>query len=196
MPVIVAAITGCSASRPADVDNCCAMFDERRSWYDASSRARKRWGIPIHVQLAIIHQESSFKADARPPRTRILWIFPGPRPSSARGYTQALDETWSQYKKETGNRGADRDDFRDSTDFIGWYGATANRRARVPRDDAYRMYLAYHEGPGGYLRGTHRSKPWLTRVAGKVNARAERYRRQLLDCETRLRPRWWQFWRR
>ncbi len=193
--VAVVSLAACAARRPANLDNSCAMFDEKRSWYDATRRSQKRWGVPIHVQLAIMHQESSFKSQAKPPRKKFLWIFPGRRPSSASGYTQALDETWEQYVRESGNRGANRDDFRDSADFIGWYGDGASRRAGVPRTDAYRMYLAYHEGPGGYMRGTYKNKPWLIRVAGKVRNRSNLYQSQLVTCEDRLRPRWWQFWR-
>jgi len=51
--------------------------------------------------MAIIRQESSFQADAQPPRSRILWIIPGPRPSSAYGYSQALDGTWDWYRQAT-----------------------------------------------------------------------------------------------
>ena len=194
--ILVLSLAGCTARAPSNLDNSCAIFDEKRSWYRATSRSQKRWGVPIHVQLAIIHQESRFQADAKPPRRKILWIIPGPRPSTAEGYTQALDITWDEYRKLTGNRGADRDDFDDSVDFIGWYGDRSTRRAGISRSDAYRQYLAYHEGAGGYLRGTYKNKGWLVRVAAKVRDRADRYRRQLTTCEDRFKARWWQFWRR
>ena len=80
----------CSARPPRNTEDICDMFGNRRGWYRAAKKASEKWGVPIHVQLAIIHQESRFRAKAKPPRRRILWIIPGPRPSSALGYTQAL----------------------------------------------------------------------------------------------------------
>ena len=95
--------------------------------------------------------------------------------------------------RDTGNSGADRDDFDDVTDFIGWYGNLSHTMAGIPKSDAYRQYLAYHEGQRGYLQGTWRSKQWLQRVARKVESRATRYRTQLARCEDNLDSGWW-FW--
>ena len=103
------AVTGCAARAPANTEDACAIFREKRGWFDDCRDAYERWGVPISVQLAIVHQESRFQAKARPPRRKILWIFPGPRPSSAFGYSQALDGTWDEYRKNGGRRGADRD---------------------------------------------------------------------------------------
>ncbi|MEN8184095.1 MAG: transglycosylase SLT domain-containing protein [Myxococcota bacterium] len=190
---IGALLVGC-ASPPHNPDDACAIFSEKRSWYRAAKRSTERWGVPEAVQLAIIHQESSFRSDARPPRTRILWIFPGPRPSSAYGYGQVLDETWARYQRATGNGGADRDDFGDVADFIGWYGQHIHRRTGIAKDDASKLYLAYHEGPGGYLRGTHKSKRWLLSAARQVDSRAMLYRVQVGSCRKRLERRWyWPF---
>ena len=182
----------CSVPPPRAPDDLCKIFRERRSWYRSASDSYARWGVPVSVQLAVIHQESSFRSDARPPRGRFLWILPGPRASSAVGYGQALERTWDQYQKSTGNPSADRDDFGDVTDFIGWYGHRAATRAAVPKSDAYDFYLAYHEGPEGYRRGTWKQKPWLQKVARKVAARARRYHAQHLGCYEELsRYRWW-----
>ena len=40
--------------------------------------------------MSFVYQESSFKADARPEREKILGFIPWFRPSSAVGYSQAL----------------------------------------------------------------------------------------------------------
>jgi hypothetical protein len=189
-----ACLGACAARPPRLLDDGCAIFDERRGWYVAARESSQRWGVPIHVQLAIIHQESRFRADAKPPRRRILWILPGPRKSDAAGYAQALDGTWGEYRRESGNGGADRDDFADAADFVGWYAARSARELGIAKDDALRLYLAYHEGNGGFRRGTHRGKPWLMRTAWQVADRAERYRRQLVTCEDRFQRRWWQLW--
>ncbi len=183
---------GCSTSPPRNPDDICDIFSEKRSWYQSARRSFERWGVPEFVQLAVIHQESSFEAGARPARRKILWIFPGPRLSSANGYGQVLDATWREYQRRTGNIGADRDDFADVSDFIGWYGERAQHRAGVPKSDAYRFYLSYHEGPDGYRRGTWERKSGLQAVARQVAARARRYQSQYLGCRERLaRYRWW-----
>jgi hypothetical protein len=182
----------CATRPPAEPDDLCAIFTEKRGWHKDARRAAERWGVPEAVQLALIHQESSFKAKARPPRRWFLWLIPGPRPSSAYGYGQVLDSTWQLYRLDTGRRWADRDDFGDVTDFIGWYAARSRARTGVAVSDAYSLYLVYHEGPGGYGRGSHLSKEWLLRVARKVEARAERYQGQYAGCRQRLeRSRWW-----
>ena len=181
-----------SVAPPRATDDLCSLFSERRSWYRSAHRSYERWGVPVPVQLAVIHQESSFRSDALPARRKLLWILPGPRVSSAFGYGQALTPTWREYQMSTGNHGADRDDFADVTDFIGWYGTRAADRASVPKTDAYRFYLAYHEGWEGYRRGTWKNKPWLQRVARKVSSRAGRYHAQYESCEEKLASyRWW-----
>jgi len=81
---------GCATTPPANVENICAIFDEKSSWYRAAKKSEKRWGTPVHVQLSIIRQESSFRFDARPPRTKLLGFIPWTRPSDAYGYAQAL----------------------------------------------------------------------------------------------------------
>ena len=55
-------------------------------------------GVPIHVQMAVIYYESSFQNRAKTPM-RYFGIIPLGRESSAFGYAQALDGTWTDYKK-------------------------------------------------------------------------------------------------
>lgn len=177
---------GCATRAPDNVDDLCAIFDDKGSWYGDARKAERRWGTPIPVLMAIIHQESRFDARARPPRKRILGFIPGPRPSDSYGYSQALKSTWAAYKRSAGRYGADRDDFADAIDFVGWYSQQSTRRNGIDSADAYRLYLAYHEGHGGYERGTYRNKAWLQAVARKVAARAGRYEAQLAVCRERL----------
>ena len=177
----------CSTSPPSDVNNLCSIFNEKNGWYDDAAKSRKEWGSPISVMMAIMHQESRFKATAKPPRKKIFGFIPGFRPSNAYGYSQALDSTWDAYKRSAGRYGADRDDFDDAIDFIGWYNHQSYKRSGIAKTDAYGLYLAYHEGQGGYNRGSYRSKKWLTGVAKKVRSRAANYRSQLLRCEEQLK---------
>lgn len=192
--VLAAGIAGC-ATPPVNPRNACAMLKEKPGWYRDTQRAYKHWGVPIQVQLAIIYQESRFRHDAKPPRGRLLWVIPWGRVSSAYGYAQIQDGTWRWYQRATGHHGADRDDFGDVTDFIGWYVSMVHRTLGVSKWDAYHQYLAYHEGLGGYRRRTYREKPWLMRVARKVAANARRYRAQIARCRDELEsgPWWWPF---
>ena len=167
---------------PRNLDNACAIVAERPAYLRAMQKSERRWGIPIHVQMATIHQESKFIGDARTPHRYALGIIPIGRQSSAYGYSQALDGTWDEYRKTTGNRRAQRDDIRDATDFMGWYMNDSARMLGISKYDAASQYLAYHEGRQGFSNGSHRNKSWLMGVAGKVNARAELYRMQLASC--------------
>lgn len=167
---------------PRDVDNICKIFKEYPKWRRATKKVAKRWHVPVEVQMAIIRQESHFHAQAKPPRTKILWVIPWKRPSSAYGYSQALDNTWDIYKAKNGWFFSSRDRFSDAVDFVGWYANQAYIKAGISRSDAYALYLAYHEGIGGYQRKSYLQKPWLVMVARKVAMHASIYRMQLTRC--------------
>lgn len=183
------------ATPPRNTSDICQIFSEKTGWYEDASDASKRWGSPISTMMAIMHQESSFRANAKPPRTKILWVIPGPRMSDAYGYPQAKDSTWDWYKTSAKQWGADRDDFDDAIDFIGWYNSMTNKKNDVALNDTYNLYLAYHEGHGGYARGSYNKKAWLKSVASKVANRASTYQQQLQGCEAGLKrsSRFWFF---
>ena len=168
------------------------MLAEKPGWYDAVKDASDSWDVTEGLILSFIRQESSFVADAKPPRTKILWVLPGPRASSAYGYPQAKDGTWGDYRRDTRSYLAKRDKFRDAVDFVGWYVDRAYRIARIPKSDAYKHYLAYHEGVGGFERGTFKSKRWLIGVARRVDQMAKTYDSQLDGCRDKLDSgSWW-----
>ncbi len=167
---------------PRNLESACAIAAERPAYMRAMKATERRWGVPVHVQMATIHQESKFIGNARTPHQYALGIIPIGRQSSAYGYSQALDSTWDDYRKQTGNRRARRDNIRDATDFMGWYMNDSARVLGISKRDAASQYLAYHEGRSGFARGSHNSKPWLMGVAGKVQARSEAYRSQLASC--------------
>ena len=183
---IVGLVASCGGggnySAPRDLDNACAIVAERPAYFRAMQQTERRWGVPVYVQMATIHQESRFIGDARTPHQYVLGIIPVGRQSSAYGYSQALNGTWEEYQQETGNRRARRDNIRDATDFMGWYMDGTSRRLGVAKTDTASQYLAYHEGRNGFARGSHRGKPWLMRVAANVDSRAHRYRAQLISC--------------
>ena len=185
-------LASCVSTPPRNAANVCSIFEERRAWYRAARDAEQRWGVPIAVNMAFIYQESSFRARAKPERSRFLWIFPGPRPSSAYGYAQALDSTWAEYERASGNGGASRANFADAIDFVGWYNANSNRISNIPRHDARNLYYAYHEGNGGYQRGSHQGKRWLIDAAGRVDSNSSRFAGQLASCQRDLNKNWLQ----
>ena len=179
-------LSGCSTYQPHNPDNICNIFRGETDWYEAARDAQRKWGTPIFVMMAIMHQESRFVDDAQPDRPWLLGVIPLPRDSSAYGYAQAQDPVWEEYQRSSGNSGADRDNFEDSIDFIGWYTHGSQKRLKVSKWDAYGQYLAYHEGRGGYERKTYQGKPWLKKVGSKVKRRAARYNRQLKTCQADL----------
>ena len=188
-------MAGCATSPPEQVDNVCGIFREKSGWYGDAKQSRARWGVPISVSMAFMYQESRFVATAKPPRKKIFGVIPGPRPSDSYGYSQAKEGTWDWYQRSTGNYGADRDDFDDAVDFIGWYNNVSNKELGISKQDAFRLYLAYHEGHGGYRKQSYRSKEWLIDVARKVDRQAQRYDSQLQKCAEELEPRGWFDWR-
>ena len=176
-------LTACTAMPPKNSDNLCATFTEKEDWYTDARQSYEKWGVPVSVQMAIMHQESHFVADAKPPRTWLLGIIPWFRPSSAYGYAQAKDETWDDYLDKAGSWSADRDDFADAADFIGWYGNASHAKLGISKGDAKNLYLAYHEGNGGYQRKSYVNKDGLKRIADKVAYRARLFQSQLNACK-------------
>ena len=187
--VLVVSI-GCSSNPPKNPDNICKIFEENRDWYKDSVKAKRKWGAPIHVPMAIMYQESSFRANAKPPRNKFLGVIPGRRKSSAKGYAQALSPAWGDYVKASGNRFADRNNFSDSMDFIQWYIDRTQKVNGVSKWNAEQQYLNYHEGWSGFRKKTYRSKGWLVNVARKVETRSKKYSQQLKECENKLKRGW------
>ena len=190
LPLCLVLLAACATLPPQQPDDLCEIFREKPDWYEDAEDATQRWGTPAFVSMAMMYQESSFREDARPPMQYFLWIIPIGRASSAYGYAQAKDETWEQFQDETGSSWADRDDFADAIDFMGWYTSKSQQLNGVSKWDAYNQYLNYHEGWGGFRRGTYLQKSWLPPVARKVDARARRYALQLHSCQDELSSDW------
>ena len=192
--VFVALAAGCATTPPKRQSDICEVFEQYPDWYDHARASEKHWGTPIHVLMAFVRHESSYRSHAKPPFEWFLFIPLG-RPSSAKGYAQAQDPVWSEYQAERGSLFRSRSDMKDALDFIGWYNDKTWRALKIPRNDAYRLYLAYHEGRGGYRRGTWKKKPGVQRTARKVADTASRYKSQLERCESRFRcDSWFQVW--
>lgn len=176
-------VSSCAHKQPKNINDICEIFSEKKKWYKYAKKSTKKWGTPVHVLMAILQQESAFRYDAKPGRKKLLGFIPWTRKSSAYGYAQVLNETWKQYIKETKNRGADRDSFKDSIDFVGWYTYNTQKQTKVSKWDAYNQYLAYHEGRGGFMKKTYKKKQWLKDIARKVDTNAKKYASQLKTCQ-------------
>ena len=176
-------ISACS-SIPKNTTDGCSIFSERYLWYKHTKKTEQKWGTPIYIQLAIIKMESDFDWLAKPQRQKIFKVIPFKRPSSSFGYSQAVKGTWEMYKKETKNKLATRARFKDSVDFIGWYTDKTEKLLKISKQDAYRQYLAYHEGWGNYKNYKNNQKVII--LAKKVAEQANKYRKQLKKCQKKL----------
>ena len=176
-------LTACS-SIPNNTANSCSIFDQRYLWYKHTKNVEKKWGTPIYIQLAIIKMESDFNWLAKPARQKIFKVIPYKRPSSSFGYSQAVKGTWEQYKKETGNNLATRVRFKDSVDFIGWYTNKTESILNISKKDAFKQYIAYHEGWGNFKYYKKNKKVIV--LANKVKKQSEIYKKQLVKCKNSL----------
>ena len=183
--ILLLAVASCGGgykSPPRNLDNACSIIKQRPEYLRAFRATERRWGVPVHVQMATIYHESRFDGDARTPHNYLLGVIPMGRQSSAYGYSQALDGTWDDYRRDTGRRRAKRDRIKDAADFMGWYMNKSREKNGIALYDARNQYLAYHEGHSGYARGSYRAKSWLMRVASKVESRSLMYQAQLATC--------------
>jgi hypothetical protein len=176
-------IFSCS-SIPKNTADGCSIFSERYLWYKHAKKAEQKWGTPIYIQLAFIKMESDFDWLARPERLKIFKIIPYRRPSSSFGYSQAVKGTWKQYKEETNNQLATRTRFKDSVDFIGWYTNKTEKILKISKKDAFRQYIAYHEGWNNYKN--YKKKQKVILLAKKVQQQSDKYKSQLNKCSKLL----------
>lgn len=184
--LLLASCGGSSSQAPRNLDNACTILKQKPEYLKAFRAVERKWGVPVHVQMATIHQESKFVSDARTPFKYVLGVIPMGRQSSAFGYSQALDATWDEYRTAENRRAAKRDRIKDASDFMGWYMNISKDRNGIALTDARNQYLAYHEGHTGFARASYNRKSWLVGVAGKVQVRSEMYAEQLSACHLKL----------
>lgn len=183
--ILLLALASCgggNSSAPRNLDDACAILRQRPTFYKAMKATERKWGVPVHVQMAAIYQESKFVGNARTPHQFALGVIPMGRQSSAYGFSQALDGTWDEYRKERHRFGAKRDRISDATDFMGWYMSGSSAALGISLADAEAQYLAYHEGRTGYANQSYLGKPWLVDVAAAIGQRSEMYADQLAYC--------------
>ena len=138
----------------------------------------------MHIQLAFIKFESDFHWLAKPKRQKLFKIIPFKRPSSSFGYSQAVKGTWKQYKLEQNKPLALRTRFKDSVDFIGWYTNKSSKLLKISKNDAFKQYIAYHEGWGNYKNYKKNKK--VIGLAKKVEKQSKIYKKQFSKCSNSL----------
>lgn len=180
--LLTACGSGGGGKAPRNLDNACSIVSQNPNWLREMKAMERKWGIPVNVTMATIHQESKFIADARTPFRYAIGVIPMGRQSSAFGFSQALDGTWKEYQEDQNKFRAKRDRFADAIDFMGWYMHGSYERLNISKSDARNQYLAYHEGRTGFARGSFNRKAWLVRVSGEVASRSNMYRQQLISC--------------
>ncbi|MBT7952932.1 MAG: transglycosylase SLT domain-containing protein [Gammaproteobacteria bacterium] len=192
--VIACLLAACTSTPPKRQHDLCSVFEQNPDWYEYARQAQNTWGIPKHILMAFVRHESSYKENAKTPYEWFLFIPLG-RQSSAKGYAQAKDPVWKEYKKERGGFFKSRGDMEDALDFIGWYNSKTHKQLGISKWNARDLYLAYHEGRGGYKRGTYKKKPELVKYADKVARTASEYGAQLKKCEEQFKcSKWYQIW--
>ena len=180
----IASLQSC-VSTPSHAANACEVFSQKYFWFKAAKKSSKKWKVPIATLMSVINQESAYQQYAKPPRKKLFGFIPLlTRESSSLGYSQATKGTWEQYKKETGNKYATRARFKDSVDFIGWYVNKSHKLLKIPKNDAYRLYLSYYLGWGNYKNYSKDKKAII--YAKRVRDTASMYRKQLTLCQDQL----------
>ena len=183
--MLLGMLAGC-ATAPRHTRNICAIFDQRDGWFNnwqrAAERTERKYGVPVPILMATIYTESGFRPRARPPRRYLLGFIPWKRPTTAYGYSQALDGTWDKYKRETGNWTASRTNFGDAIDFVGWYHYQTRLQTGIALNNSYDLYLAYYSGPKGYLQGSWRGNSTALAGARRFNGMTRIYAQQLPSC--------------
>lgn len=188
---IIIVLSGCASTVPQNPTNICAVFQQNPSWYTAAARSQRRWGVPMSTLMAIMYQESRFQPTVKPPRERLFSMIPWVRPTSADGFSQATYETWWQYQDDTDNFAAQRSNFKDAIDFVGWYSRKAHQKLGIPLNNTFELYLAYHEGLQGYASRSYARQPWLIEVSHRVQAQANTYHYQLVQCGAQFSSHSW-----
>ena len=77
--------------------------------------------------------------------------------------------------------------FKDSVDFIGWYTNKTEKILKVSKKDAFRQYIAYHEGWGNYKNYKNNQKVIV--LAKKVEGYSNKFKKQLNKCSKSLTTR-------
>lgn len=171
------AISSCSERAKVDDSmGVCEILVQNPSWSKSLKAAQDTYKLPPAFAMAIIYQESKFKAEAKS------------KGSSAYGYAQAIDGTWKNFQKDVKSN-AKRNNFNDSVQFVGWYTAQLAKSTKLKMSDSYNLYMAYMLGATGfkcYKAGTLKNKAKIVedkKLAQKVKDFTAHYQSQFKKCK-------------
>ena len=182
--VILIFLTISCSSIPSNTANSCTIFDEKYLWYKHAKKVEQKWGTPIYIQLAIIKMESDFDWLANQQDRKFLKSYLSKDRRVHLVILKRLKGPGNNIKKETGNKLATRARFKDSVDFIGWYTNKTESLLKISKKDAFKQYLAYHEGWGNYKYYKKNKK--VIGLAKKVERQSDIYKKQLFKCKNSL----------
>ena len=149
----------------------CEILTQKPDWAKSLKIAQDKYGLSPAYAMALIYQESRFKAEAKS------------KGSSAYGYAQAINGTWKHFQQDV-KANAKRNNFNDSVQFIGWYTAQLAKSSNLKMTDNYNLYMAYMLGATGFKRyksETFKNKAKIVedkKIASKVKDFASHYQTQ------------------
>ena len=171
------AITSCSEGAKVDGSmGVCDILAKNPSWSKSLKTAQDKYKLPPAFAMAIIYQESKFKAEAKA------------KGSTAYGYAQAINGTWKHFQDDVKSN-AKRNNFNDSVQFVGWYTAQLAKGTKLKITDNYNIYMAYMLGATGFKRykaGTFKNKTKIVedkKLAQKVKDFTAHYQSQFKKCK-------------
>ncbi len=108
---------------PRNLDDACSIVKQRPKYMKAFRATERKWGVPVHVQMATIYQESRFRRRRPHAVSLCAWRDPDGPPDRA---PMAIGRRWTapgiEYRADTGRaRCASATKIDDATDFMGWY---------------------------------------------------------------------------
>ena len=51
---------GVTGQAPRNLENACSILEQRPGYFRAFQAVERKYGVPVHVQMATIYQESKF----------------------------------------------------------------------------------------------------------------------------------------
>lgn len=164
---------GC-AQRVADPDNICEIFRQHPEWCKILDRVRKKFGVPVAVEMAILYQESNFTNYSAIESKKL-----------SLGDEERTATFWQRYFGKF-YYSQNKMNFRLAANFMGWYLARLHKKLDIPFNEADTLYLVYGEGTLNYRLADYQFKQELVRTALMVAWRAREYQAQLPHCRAML----------
>ena len=113
-------------------------------------KSEEKWGTPIYLQLAIIKMESDFDWLAKPPRQNFLKLFHIKDHLALLVIRKLLMEHGNNIKKKQEISLQLELDLKIVLILLVGIRLKTEKILKVSKTDAFKQYIAYHEGWGNY----------------------------------------------